>query len=96
MTTYTDSRYIHAIGGGGIVREIDIDHLKKGVKLVFDIMRDGLWHTIAELQEKTGQAQADRRMRELRSYGFEIEKERIRGTRTWRYRLLLQTTNMLF
>ena len=84
----TDRRqYIASIGGERVVREMDVEHLKAGVRRVYEVMQDGEWHSIEELRERTGQAQADRRMRELRAEGFVIEKHRVGGSRLWLYQL---------
>ena len=80
-------QYIASIGGERVVREMDVEHLKAGVRRVYEVMQDGEWHSIEELRERTGQAQADRRMRELRAEGFTIEKKRVGESRSWAYRL---------
>ena len=84
---YSDSRYVASIGGKGIIREQDIPALKKGVQQIYDIMKDGQWHTIPELRERINQEGADRRMRELRQAGFTVEKRRVGESRLWQYRL---------
>lgn len=84
---YNDSRYVASIGGDGIVREQDVRPLKKGVQLIYDIMKDGKWHTIPELRNRIHQEGADRRMRELRQAGITVEKRRVGDSRIWEYRI---------
>jgi hypothetical protein len=86
------STTVEALGGQGILSGKDINDFKAGVRQVYDLMADGGWHNHKEIKRAAGgdyeAAQGDRRMRELRSYGFIIEKRKVKeDRRTWEYRL---------
>ena len=93
---YESSKYIASIGGQGIVREKDIPSMKKGVQAVFDIMKDGRWYTIPMLRTLIGQEGADRRMRELRQAGIQVEKRRCGESRLFEYRIQSDPQKNLF
>ena len=44
----------------------DVVRYKNAERDIMDLMDDGLWHTREELQYATGQAEATRRLRDLR------------------------------
>jgi len=67
----------------------DGDRLNAQCKRVFDVMIRGEWETLAGLSAKTGdpQASVSARIRDLRRFGFHIDKEYVqRGL--WRYRMV--------
>lgn len=69
--------------------ERDGKRLGDQCRKVFDAMKDGQWRTLAELSELTGapEASASARLRDLRRYGFKVEREYVeRGL--WRYRVV--------
>jgi hypothetical protein len=75
----------------GIESESDIIRLNKQQARVWAIMRDGLWHTLAEMSHRTGDPEASisARFRDLRKRkygGHTIERELI-GDGLFRYRL---------
>jgi hypothetical protein len=82
-------RDVDALGGNGVLTKKDVKELNQGVVIVLEIMQDGEWHTVQELRDKTGQACADRRMRQLRDFGFSIQAQRdSKNRRLWYYRLV--------
>lgn len=76
-----------ALGGTETLSDSDLDDLGKGVRLVHELMKDGRWHTADEVKRATGQREGLRRLRELRRFGFVVEKKLI-GKRTWAYQLV--------
>ena len=71
----------------------ELKSMKAGVRRVYNLMRGGSWHYAADIRLAAGSdgfpaSEGLRRMRELRQFGIEIERERIEGTRHWRYRLV--------
>ena len=79
---------IASLGGHGILHTEDLADLSEATAKIYYHMRDGKWHTIDELKELTGQAQADRRMRSLRGFGVRIECRRRQGSRLFEYRMI--------
>jgi len=84
---YEESRYIASVGGSDNLRREDVAPLKAGVQQVLEIMQKGAWVTIPDLRKQINQEGADRRMRELRQAGYQIEKRRIANSRLYEYRL---------
>lgn len=71
--------------------ERDYDRLNAQMRRVFDIVRDGHWHTLAEIAAATGdpEASVSARLRDLRKpkYGSrEIERQFVEKG-LWRYRM---------
>lgn len=59
--------------------------LNAACSAVLAVLRDGQWHGAAEIISRSGYTEAMRRLRELRDYGYAIEK---RGNgRSYEYRL---------
>lgn len=55
---------------------------------VLSVLSDGQWHGASEIITRSGYTEAMRRLRELRTYGYDIRK---RGTgRAYEYRLVRQ------
>lgn len=79
-------RYIQKLGGNTL-RPKDAKPLHSGVVQVLEIMSNREWFSVPMLRELTGMDQADRRMRELKTYGYTIEKRRIKDSRSFEYRL---------
>lgn len=77
--------------------EHDRERLNSQLRRVFDTMEDGLWRTLAEISEATGdpQASVSARIRDLRKVkfgGFSVDKRR-RGepmVGLWEYRLVTE------
>lgn len=76
------------------------DHDKDGKRLgeqhraVFDLMRDGQWRTLSEIEDATGHPQASisarlRDFRKARFGGHEVNRRRRADAGTWQYQLIL-------
>jgi len=73
---------------------LDRTRLTTQLNRVFDKMRDGQWHTLAELAEYSGGTEAAvsariRDFRKARFGGHTVERERVRAG-LWRYKLVLR------
>ena len=77
--------------GKTYVRAFDHGRLTGQKKVVFEVLSDGRWWTLAELEEETGfpQASISARIRDLRKPEFGGYKVlgRRRTTATWEYKL---------
>lgn len=68
--------------------EKDRLELSAGRQRVLNLLKDGLWHTSAEVLRAAQGSEGLRRLRELRACGYKIEKRRTcDDSRTWEYRL---------
>jgi hypothetical protein len=92
-TTVTGPKSLKAIGGVGVLTRGDLAEIREASKRVAELMADGQWYSADEIKMTAGKdgepaTEGLRRMRELREIqGIGIEKEKIPGTRKWRYRL---------
>ncbi len=92
-TTVTGPKSLKAIGGVGVLTRSDLTEIREASKRVAELMADGQWYSADALKMTAGKddepaTEGLRRMRELREIpGIDIEKEKIPGTRKWRYRL---------
>lgn len=68
---------IRAIGGEGILKPDDLPKLRGARLAVFDLMKDGGWHTREQI-DCAGGCEGTRRMRELRMW-FTIDRRRRDG-----------------
>lgn len=80
-------------GGNTFDQAQDGKRLTGQLGRVFAVMRDGDWHTLAELAQKCGGSEAaiSARIRDFRKPQFgamEVITERVRGG-LWRYRMVL-------
>ena len=81
------------IGAEGILYRSELKELNAGVRRVYELMKDGAWHSAREIKYAAGTngQPADeglRRMRELRPY-FTIERRRQpTNARLFEYRLV--------
>lgn len=91
---FEDAKYIQSIGGQGIVKQHDVKPLRDSVKQIYEIMKDGNWHSIPELRQATKKDSAGRRLRELREAGISIEKKRENNSRLWKYRINSKTRQL--
>ena len=78
--------------GATFVREFDYERLNRQMRLVYDVMRDGEWHSLRGLSNATGcpEASVSARLRDFRKErfgGLTLERERLDGG-LWRYRLV--------
>ena len=81
-----------SLGEVQTLNDSDLESLRAGVRRVYDLMNRGGWHEAQAIRLAAGEhgipaSEGLRRMRELRKFGFEIERERVEGSRSWRYRL---------
>jgi len=90
-TRQQKQKYVKKLGNETL-RAKDARPLQAGVLRVYEIMADHNWHTIPELRERSGLECPDRRMRQLRSCGYTIEKRRIDDSRAFEYRLKFDVT----
>ena len=68
--------------------ERDGKRLGNQARRVFEVMRDGQWHTLEQIAERTGdpEASVSARLRQFRGFGMVVEREFVlRGL--WRYRM---------
>ena len=87
----SDDVRLARLGGSGILLADDLPELDAGVARVFELMRDGQWHSRDAICMAAGEngvpaTAGDRRMRTLREW-FIVDRERIEGTRQFQYRL---------
>ncbi len=69
--------------------ERDFAGLQSACRRVYDLMRDGEWHTAQAIIEASGQREGLRRMREVRDVlKFTIETDRPGDGREFRYRMV--------
>ena len=85
-------RELGRLGGTGVLTPSDLVSLNAGVRRVYALMKDGRWYGPDEIERAAGGGvrarEGLRRMRELRSFGFEVERMRATGnTRLFQYRL---------
>ena len=66
----------------------DFSGLQAACRRVYDLMRDGEWHTATEVIDAAKQREGLRRMRDLRQIGYVLEQHRPEGSREWHYRLV--------
>ena len=68
--------------------ERDFSGLQRACRLVYDLMKDGEYHTAQSIIDASGQREGLRRMRDLRQIGYVLEQHRPEGSREWSYRLV--------
>lgn len=93
MSDLFEPKKAKELGGRGLLTEQDLRELAEGVKRVYELMKDGEWHTpdaICMAAGNGGKRAGDglRRMRQLREK-YQVEKRRLAGDRIWVYRLVL-------
>ena len=80
-----------ALGGEFTLRSGDLEDFQEAEIKLWMLFRDGREHTQSDMEKATGQRQADRRMRRLRSVlrsrGWTIRPRRDEPTRLYYYRL---------
>jgi hypothetical protein len=82
------------LGGVDILTEKDMRELGAGVLRVYDLMKDGHWHSRKEVCIAAGKDGVEypggpRRMRQLRDIaGFKVERRRTGVGRNFEYRLV--------
>lgn len=94
--TQNEFNFILSHGGVGILEVEDVEGLRAGTHRVFELLKDGEWHTRSEICQAAGKngipaAEGTRRLRDLRpmlsSQGFKIELEKIENLRQFKYRI---------
>lgn len=72
--------------------EFDFGRLNRQAQIVYRIIRDGSWHTLSEISQRTGQPEASvsARLRDLRKerFGKHIIERRRLSMGLWQYRLV--------
>ncbi len=71
---------------------LDYERLNKQARRVFNVMRDGMWHGLADIARRTGDPEASisARLRDFRKQRFgALTVERRRAEGTWLYRLVV-------
>lgn len=86
--------------GAVYVAEFDYERLKGQVKEIYDLMKDGVWRTLQEIELATGypQASISAQLRNLRkkSFGSQVVDKRRRGEEKnglWEMQLVIQKSN---
>jgi len=92
MTQLTLDDYLRTARFEGPVNGRDCDRLCGQIKRVYELMRDGLWRSLAEIEAATGDPQASisAQLRHLRKYrfgGHDVQKRRRGESGTWEYRM---------
>ncbi len=72
---------------------LDLERLNKQARRVFNVMRDGMWRTLRQISDATGDPEASisarlRDFRKQRFGGLNVERRREAGT--WLYRLVVR------
>ena len=88
-TVATDDifQYAQRIGFASMTPH-DFSGLQSACRRVYDLMRDGEWHTATEVIDAAKQREGLKRMRDLRQIGYVLEQHRPEGSREWHYRLV--------
>jgi len=81
--------YVRAHGGTDILVPADVPELTEATGRIRDLLLDGEWHDGLDIVVASRQMEGLRRMRDLRSMGFVIEKRR-NEKRRFEYRLGMQ------
>lgn len=71
---------------------VDYARLNKQARRVYNVMRDGMWRSLRQIEDQTGDPQASisarlRDFRKQRYGGLNVERRRTEGT--WFYRLVV-------
>ena len=96
MTTYhpatvaTDDLFTYARRVAfASMTERDFAGMQSACRRVYDLMRDGEWHTAQAIIDAAKQREGLKRMRDLRQIGYTIETDRPGDGREFRYRMVL-------
>lgn len=66
----------------------DFAGLQSACRRVYDLLKDGDWHTATEVIDAAKQREGLKRMRDLRQIGYTIETDRPGDGREFRYKLV--------
>jgi len=86
------NRSIARLGGRGSLTTSDLLEFSWAKIKILHLLIDGRWHSAQEIIDASEQREGLRRLRDLRSDGFEIEKKKGEG-RDWSYRLVSTNTS---
>ena len=90
------TKTVKSLGGIGVLTTDDMKDLKSATRRVAELMADGGWYSAEDIKLAAGTgitpaSEGLRRMRELReARSVDIEKQKIAGSRVWRYRLVIR------
>lgn len=82
------NREIARLGGQGILTEQDLPSLSKAQQAIMSLMGDGNWHPASRIIEICGQREGLRRLRDLRSKGYTVERRRSGESRDFEYQIV--------
>jgi Zn/Cd-binding protein ZinT len=87
---YFKSTGEHAAAIGMIGATVkDLSEFQAATTRVYELLKDGEWHTVHAIRAAAVQHEATRRLRELRQCGYQIERRAIKdGLRTQEYRIV--------
>ena len=88
------NREIKRLGGEGILIAQDIVAFSKAEQAIIEWMEDGAWYSASSIIEQSGQREGLRRLRDLRSKGFNVERKRVSAAREFYYRLTFKEALM--
>jgi len=83
---------------GPVDPHIDFDRLQGQTRKIYNLMSDGIFRTLAEIESITGYPQASisaqlRHLKKLRFGGHAVTKQRRGHGGTWEYQLIPRTYN---
>lgn len=85
--------YEGSIGGAGLTKD-DFNQLSAAAQRVFELLKDGQWHTADEVLQVANQREGLRRMREIRQRGVTVETRRLdENKRAFEYRIVHPSIN---
>lgn len=92
MTQLSLDDYLKTARFEGPPNAKDFDRLCGQIRRIYDLMKDGCWRSLAEIEKTTGdpQASVSAQLRHLRKHRFgahQIDKRRRDGSGTWEYRM---------
>jgi hypothetical protein len=87
---YAVDRQIKALGGERILGKHDLVELNEAQDRVLKLMCDGGWQRASAIIHAADQREGLRRLRELRSKGYIIERRRVGDERDFQYRLVVK------
>lgn len=85
---YSPAKQLSLLGAHGILSAKDLPTLNAGCKRVLALLMDSKWHDAEEVRVVAGGSEGLRRLRELRTHGYDIIKRRSStDARLFEYRL---------
>jgi hypothetical protein len=78
---------IESLGGVGVLTTQDLKDFNKAQRLILGLMSDGEWHPASKIIEVGGQRESLRRLRDLRSSGYDVRLKRDSESRDFLYQL---------